>query len=123
MLALHRLKEHPQSVFTLEDVAAFPALRSRNFWCIQRHQATGTLCVIAMHITQFPAHHYDLRMHLHGQLVSWAIPKGVLGFTVDEKDHLAVETPLHPLSHAVREGPEGRQGAYRGTRKTQELHI
>lgn len=27
--------------FSEEDLIDFPALRQRNFWCIQRHQATG----------------------------------------------------------------------------------
>lgn len=58
------------------------------------------------------AHHYDLRLHLEGQLVSWAIPKGVLGLAPNDKDRLAIETPLHPLADAVH---EGRSGPGRGT--------
>lgn len=27
--------------FSKEDLERFPALRKRNFWCIQRHQARG----------------------------------------------------------------------------------
>lgn len=27
--------------FTDDDISRFPALRSRNYWCIQRHQATS----------------------------------------------------------------------------------
>ena len=27
--------------FSEEDLTRFPALRRRNFWCIQRHQARG----------------------------------------------------------------------------------
>jgi hypothetical protein len=29
------------AVFTADDLQQFPALRTRNYWCIQRHQATG----------------------------------------------------------------------------------
>ncbi|WOO85738.1 uncharacterized protein LOC62_07G009228 [Vanrija pseudolonga] len=73
MWALHKLKagqdlqpydSASSSQFTATEIEQFPVLSTRNFWCIQRHQAT--------------AHHYDLRMHLNGGLLSWAIPKGLL---------------------------------------------
>ncbi|RSH80383.1 uncharacterized protein EHS24_008959 [Apiotrichum porosum] len=80
-------------------------LRSkRNFFVIQRHQAT--------------AHHYDLRLRLDDDLISWAIPKGPLGLTKDHHQHQAVETTLHNLNYAVVEGSESRaagRGTARGT--------
>jgi hypothetical protein len=32
--------------FEKEDLERFPALKRRNFWCIQRHQARGKFCVL-----------------------------------------------------------------------------
>ncbi|RXK42052.1 DNA ligase D, 3'-phosphoesterase domain-containing protein [Tremella mesenterica] len=88
------LKETPWD-FSEEDLGRFPALRKRNFWCIQRHQARAL--------------HYDLRMQLDGSTVSWAIPKGLLGISKNgESNRLAVETTLHPISYTVFEGSDGR---------------
>lgn len=81
--------------FTAEDLERFPALRKRNFWCIQRHQARAL--------------HYDLRMQLDGATVSWAIPRGLLGMSKSGEAHrLAVQTTLHPISYTTFEGSDGR---------------
>lgn len=71
--------------FSDEELERFPALRKRNFWCVQRHQATGQYH--CLHLTAELYHrvdsqialHYDLRMQLDGATVSWAVPKGLLG--------------------------------------------
>ena len=77
--------------FDAQELAAFPALRTRNFWCIQRHQATAL--------------HYDLRLRVGDGMVSWAVPRGLLGLSPGrENSRLAVETSVHPLSYAVHEG-------------------
>ncbi|WOO85737.1 Multifunctional non-ous end joining protein LigD [Vanrija pseudolonga] len=99
MWALHKLKagqdlqpydSASSSQFTATEIEQFPVLSTRNFWCIQRHQAT--------------AHHYDLRMHLNGGLLSWAIPKGLLGMSKDaEPARLAIQTEIHPVRYAVHE--------------------
>jgi len=34
--------------FTQDEVQTFPALRKRNFWCIQRHQARGDWPVLLL---------------------------------------------------------------------------
>lgn len=70
--------------FDAEDIKQFPALKKRNFWCVQRHQARGlsplSSCVmVGRRADGGLAHHYDLRMQLDGSTVSWAIPKGLLG--------------------------------------------
>ncbi|KAG0654262.1 Golgi transport complex subunit 3 [Rhodotorula mucilaginosa] len=73
----------------------FPALCQRNFFVIQEHHAT--------------AKHFDLRLQLDDELLSWAIPRGfslnkeeqALGKT---KVRLAVETTPHYFSEGIREG-------------------
>ncbi|WVQ96993.1 DNA ligase D, 3'-phosphoesterase domain-containing protein [Kwoniella sp. CBS 9459] len=81
--------------FTQEEVDTFPALRRRNFWCIQRHSAT--------------AMHYDLRMQVDGGTVSWAVPKGLIGISKNgESSRMAVETTIHPISYTTYEGADGR---------------
>ncbi|WWD05389.1 hypothetical protein V865_003465 [Kwoniella europaea PYCC6329] len=81
--------------FTRSEIERFPALRKRNFWCIQRHSAT--------------AMHYDLRMQVDDGTVSWAIPKGLLGISKKgESSRLAVETTIHPISYTTYEGADGR---------------
>ncbi|GAA5865628.1 hypothetical protein JCM3774_002077 [Rhodotorula dairenensis] len=76
----------------------FPALSQRNFFVVQNHHAT--------------AEHFDLRLQLDNQLVSWAIPRG-FGFKEDKDRNLmpdaspvrfAVETPPHYFSEAISEG-------------------
>nr|XP_019050717.1 DNA ligase D, 3'-phosphoesterase domain-containing protein [Kwoniella bestiolae CBS 10118]OCF29647.1 DNA ligase D, 3'-phosphoesterase domain-containing protein [Kwoniella bestiolae CBS 10118] len=81
--------------FTRSEVEQFPALRKRNFWCIQRHSAT--------------AMHYDLRMQVDDGTVSWAVPKGLIGISKKgESSRLAVETTIHPISYTTYEGADGR---------------
>jgi len=46
--------------------------------------------------------HYDLRLEIHGALVSWAVPKGIPK-KINEK-HLAIKQPDHPLSYIDFEG-------------------
>lgn len=46
--------------------------------------------------------HYDLRIEIHGSLVSWAIPKGIAE-KINEK-HLAIKQPDHLLSYIDFEG-------------------
>lgn len=62
------LSTHPPDIpweFEERDLLKFPALRKRNFFCIQRHQARAL--------------HYDLRLQLDGGTISWAIPRGLIG--------------------------------------------
>ncbi|OCF31875.1 DNA ligase D, 3'-phosphoesterase domain-containing protein [Kwoniella heveanensis BCC8398] len=81
--------------FTQDEVDRFPALKRRNFWCIQRHSAT--------------AMHYDLRMQVDGGTVSWAVPKGLIGISKNgESSRMAVETTIHPISYTTYEGADGR---------------
>ncbi|OXG52319.1 DNA ligase D, 3'-phosphoesterase domain-containing protein [Cryptococcus neoformans] len=81
--------------FSTDVLEKWPALKKRNFWCIQRHSATAL--------------HYDLRMHLDGVTVSWAVPKGLLGISKSgEARRMAVETTLHPLWYTIHEGSDGR---------------
>lgn len=65
--------------FSQEDLAMFPALCRRNFWCIQRHQARGECCAAWVAVWLSVALHYDLRMQLDGTTMSWAVPRGLLG--------------------------------------------
>ncbi|WWC88204.1 DNA ligase D, 3'-phosphoesterase domain-containing protein [Kwoniella dendrophila CBS 6074] len=88
--------------FTRSEIERFPALRKRNFWCIQRHSAT--------------AMHYDLRMQVDDGTVSWAVPKGLIGISKKgESSRLAVETTIHPISYTTYEGSDGRK--FSGGRK------
>ncbi|WRT66003.1 DNA ligase D, 3'-phosphoesterase domain-containing protein [Kwoniella shivajii] len=81
--------------FTKSEIDRFPALRKKNFWCIQRHSAT--------------AMHYDLRMQIDGGTISWAVPKGLIGISKNgEANRLAVETTVHPISYTTYEGSDGR---------------
>ncbi|KAL7423600.1 hypothetical protein Q5752_001181 [Cryptotrichosporon argae] len=92
----------PWACFSADELRRFPALGKRNFFCVQRHQATAL--------------HYDLRLQVDGGLVSWAVPKGLLGMGKDTPQHQAVETTVHPISYAVHEGSDGRVHQPSGTR-------
>jgi hypothetical protein len=99
--------------FSSDELMSFPALRKRNFWCIQRHQARGVCLCCAC---SWSALHYDLRLQLDGKTVSWAIPRGLLGRSDEVRTHvagldrhaashhLAIETTLHPISYTTHEG-------------------
>jgi len=54
--------------------------------------------------------HYDFRLNIDGDLVSWAVPKG-LSTKANEK-RLAIRTEDHPLDYAHFEGviPENQYG-------------
>ncbi|BGP13401.1 hypothetical protein JCM10213_008560 [Rhodosporidiobolus nylandii] len=69
----------------------FPCLAKRNFYLIQQHHATSK--------------HFDLRLHLDGRTVSWALPRKL---PVEESGpgarQLAVETSPHPVSWTLVEG-------------------
>ncbi|WVQ80766.1 hypothetical protein IAT38_002871 [Cryptococcus sp. DSM 104549] len=89
--------------FSDAEVERWPALRKRNYWCIQRHSATAL--------------HYDLRMQLDGTTFSWAVPKGLIGISKSgEARRMAVETTLHTIDYTTHEGSDGRlfSGGRRG---------
>ncbi|GAA5910079.1 hypothetical protein JCM5296_007014 [Sporobolomyces johnsonii] len=73
-----------------KDVEEFPALQQRNFYSIQNHYATSK--------------HYDLRVHLDGELVSWAIPNGLNLHEHVDHPRCWPQTDNHPLSDALYEG-------------------
>lgn len=79
--------------FDERTLQQFPALRKRNFACIQEHQAT--------------AYHFDLRLQLDGGTFSWAIPKGFLDLQPGAWQY-AIETTIHPISYSTHEGSDGR---------------
>jgi DNA ligase D-like protein (predicted 3'-phosphoesterase) len=67
--------------------------------------------VVQEHNTQ--QHHYDFRLEMDNQLISWKVPKG-LSSAPNEK-HLALRTKNTPLHYADFEGtiPENEYGAGR----------
>ncbi|KAK4052677.1 hypothetical protein OIV83_001964 [Microbotryomycetes sp. JL201] len=76
---------------TSKYLARFPVLQQRNFYVVQQHHAT--------------AKHFDLRMQLDGATVSWAIPKGIEGWSGDlQEKRYAIETNPHPINYTLFEG-------------------
>ncbi|SCV70245.1 BQ2448_1639 [Microbotryum intermedium] len=69
-----------------------PCLSQRNFYIIQNHHAT--------------AKHYDLRLHLDGATLSFAIPKGLSDWDPSRRtEHrLAIETYPHGVNYSLYEG-------------------
>ncbi|OLL24429.1 Multifunctional non-ous end joining protein LigD [Neolecta irregularis DAH-3] len=86
------------SVFPPDMIERFPALSSKNLFCVQVHDATRL--------------HFDLRLQLDGTTFSWAIPKGMRMLQPGER-RLAVQVNPHPLDYTTFEGviPKGSYGA------------
>ncbi|SGY15187.1 BQ5605_C013g07282 [Microbotryum silenes-dioicae] len=85
--AWHASEAHIQTYFSHH-----PCLSQRNFYVIQNHHAT--------------AKHYDLRLHLDGGTLSWAIPKGLSDWdpSTGTEHRLAIETYPHTLDYTLYEG-------------------
>ncbi|SCZ87377.1 BZ3500_MvSof-1268-A1-R1_Chr2-2g04843 [Microbotryum saponariae] len=85
--AWHASEAHIQTCFSHH-----PCLSQRNFYVIQNHHAT--------------AKHYDLRLHLDGGTLSWAIPKGLSDWDPSRgtEHRLAIETYPHALDYTLYEG-------------------
>ncbi|KAH8085718.1 hypothetical protein HD553DRAFT_310095 [Filobasidium floriforme] len=95
LLGLPEATKKPTGSWGFEEalVKRFPALRKRNFACVQEHQATS--------------YHFDLRLQIDGGTFSWAVPKGFIDLKPGSW-HYAVQTPVHPISYTVHEGSDGR---------------
>jgi bifunctional non-homologous end joining protein LigD len=104
-LQKYQSKRHFKSTTEPEgDSSARPAkrgslgmTRKRLAFVVQEHQAS--------HL------HYDFRLEVKGELVSFAIPKGFPKTSAER--HLAVQVENHPLEYANFEGeiPKGEYGA------------
>ncbi len=96
-VALERVAVEGHEQFAVRGVAA-------GVFVVQEHAAR--------------AHHFDLRLEVHGVMRSWAVPKGP---SLDPAvKRLAVEVPDHALEHNTFEGPLGAGGAIVWDRGTYE---
>ncbi|KAI5475413.1 ATP-dependent DNA ligase-like protein [Pseudohyphozyma bogoriensis] len=72
----------------------YPCLQKRNFYLVQNHHAT--------------AKHFDLRIHLDGQTISFAIPRGLSPSVIANNGNngtiQAIETSPHGISYTLFEG-------------------
>lgn len=113
-------------VFSEDDLMRFPALRKKNFWCIQRHQARGQPSPVSAlsHLTSSstalrptPAGgRADILLGCSERPPRCVPPRGTIrgteallisspGISKDgEASRLAVQTTLHDLDYTVHEG-------------------
>ncbi|BGP42514.1 hypothetical protein JCM10449v2_006525 [Rhodotorula kratochvilovae] len=68
----------------------YPELGKRNFYIVHNHWATKK--------------HHDLRIHLDGETISWAIPRELTN-PAAQLNRYAVETIPHSIAYCLYEGP------------------